>query len=85
MKPMPLANSLAITSALAWIVCSIFIWILPDLTLYATRTQMMGMMGVSPTGFSLDFQTFLAGGIIFVIIMWLFGFVWGTLYQKFDK
>lgn len=85
MKPMPLANSLAVATAIAWIVGALFIWVLPDFSLYITRTWLMGLQGIEFTGWSLDFGTFLAGGVAAVVSAWIFGYVWGWLYQYFEK
>ncbi len=85
MKPKPLANSLAVACAIFWVVCALFIWIVPNFSLYLTKTWLMGAQGVIPIGFRLNFGTFLVGGISGVIASWIFGYAWGLLYQKFDK
>lgn len=85
MKPLPLANSLAVVMAGAWVVCALIIWILPEFSLYITKTWLMGLQGLTLTGWSLDFLTFLVGGIAAVVSAWVFGYAWGWLYQKLEK
>lgn len=85
MKAKPLADSLAAVTAVAWIVCTLFIWLFPGFSLYITRTWLMGLQGVELTGFSLDVQTFIVGGISAVVTAWFFGYAWGWFHQKFSK
>lgn len=85
MKPLPFANSLAVVSGIFWIICSIFIWVLPAFSLYLTKLGLMGLQGLTLTGFKLDFSTFLTGLIFTVVIVWIFGYIWGWFYQKFSK
>lgn len=85
MKPLPLANSLALTVGIFWAVCALFIWIVPGFSLSMTRTSMMGLQGMNMTGFQLDFSVFLFGLVLAVISGWVFGYVWGWLYQKLAK
>ncbi|KKT74320.1 MAG: hypothetical protein UW69_C0040G0010 [Microgenomates group bacterium GW2011_GWA2_44_7] len=82
MKPMPLANSLATATAICWVAMSLFIWILPELSLKVYQGWLMGVVGLSATGFNLDLATFLGGGVTMVAFTWVFGYFWGSLYRK---
>lgn len=85
MKTSAFANSLAVASGIFWIICSLFIWTLPDFSLYATKAWFMGIQGIDFTGFSLDSTTFFGGLVLTIITGWIFGYIWGAFYQKFAK
>ncbi|MEK7519276.1 MAG: DUF5676 family membrane protein [Patescibacteria group bacterium] len=85
MKTLAFANSLALASGIIWIICSIFIWVLPDSSLYVAKIGFMGLEGFDFAGFNLDFSTFFAGLVLTLVFGWIFGFLWGAFYQKFSK
>lgn len=78
-----LANALALTTAIAWVVCSLFVTILPGFSLIVTKWWMHGMP--LPGNWNLNFGNFLLGGITLTISGWLFGYVLGWSLEYFSK
>jgi len=85
MKSLPLANSLAAISGISWIFCAVLIWLFPSFSLYLTKIGLMGIEGLNLTGFNLGLNDFIVGLIFILAAAWIFGFIWGWLYQKFSR
>ena len=80
---MSLANALAVTSGILWIVCSILIWLVPEFSLSATRWWFMGLDIGALGHFNLDANIFLLGGLSTVVSTWIVGYVLGWLLEVF--
>lgn len=85
MKPEPLANALAAVSAAAWVICSLAMLLLPELSLLVIKTWFMGLQGISLSEWQFSLQSFIGGGASLVISAWIFGYALGWLYQKASK
>lgn len=80
-----LGNAFALTAAIVWIICSLFIWLLPDFSLTVIRWLAMGL-DISALGrFNLDFGTFLIGGITITVSAWIGGYILGWSIEYFRK
>lgn len=81
-----LANSFALSMAVLWILCSIVVWLLPELTLQITTWWMHGMNLSNMGDWNLTLSNFFWGGIMTVISSWVTGWVlgwsWETLYDR---
>lgn len=82
---MVLANAFALTTGIFWVICGLFIWLLPDFSLTVTRWWFMGFDISSLGRFSLDFGTFLLGGITAIVSAWATGYVLGWSIEYFSK
>ncbi len=82
MDKLVIANALAVTSAVAWIVCSAFVWLLPDLSMTITGWWAYGL-NLTPLGaFRLDLTTFILGGITLTLAFWALGYLFGWSWEK---
>jgi len=79
---MTLANAFALAIAIAWVVCSAFVLVLPDLSMTITSWWLHGL-NLSPLGlFKLDLLNFLLGGITLTIAFWVTGYIFGWSWEK---
>ncbi len=77
-----IANTFALATAILWIGCSVFAWLLPDLYRQALDL-MMHSMNVTTVG--LTVSDFLLGGIAAVVTAWIAGFVFGWSWEFVGK
>ena len=77
-----LANGLALTTAILWLLCSAFVAIFPDFSLTVTKWWMHGM---EVTVFDLSFANFVWGGLTIVGSFWIVGYVLGWSLEFVDK
>ena len=80
-----LANALALTTGIFWIIYALFIWLLPDFSLTTIRWWFMGLDISSLGRLNLDLGTFLFGGITAIISAWVTGYVLGWSIEYFSK
>lgn len=80
-----LANAFALATAIAWVVCSAFVFILPDLSMTVTNWWVHGLSLSSLGSFKLDLTNFLLGGITLTIAFWGVGYVFGWSWEKTSK
>lgn len=78
---MKLANAFALAMAILWTLCSVFVWLLPDLSLQITSWWMHGMDLSVMSGWHLTASNFLLGGITAVIASWATGWTLGWSWQ----
>lgn len=76
-----LANAFALAMMVLWIICSLFVWLLPDLSLQITSWWMHGMDLSAMGSWHLTVGNFLLGGITAVISAWVTGWVLGWAWQ----
>ncbi len=80
-----LANGLAFVTAIAWVICSAFVILLPDFSLTVTKWWMHGMDILSLGDWNLNLNNFLLGGVTLTISAWLFGYVLGWSLEYFSE
>ena len=77
-----IANAFALTTGIAWVICSAFVFLLPDFSMTITSWWFHGL-NLSPLGsFKLDFINFLLGGVILVLSFWVIGYILGWSWEK---
>lgn len=81
LNTMKLANTFALSMAILWILCSAFIWLLPDFSWTITSWWMHGMDLSAMGNWHLTFDNLLFGGIAAVISAWITGWVIGWSWQ----
>lgn len=80
-----LANALGLTTAVAWVVCSASVALLPTVSLKVTEWWLHGL-SIAPLGnWNLNLAGFLGGGIILTISAWLFGYLLGWNLEYFSQ
>lgn len=80
-----IANALAVTTVMLWVICTIFIVLLPDFSLTVTSWWMHGL-DVSAMGiWNLTFNNFIFGGITWAVAAWGSGYIFGWVWQIASK
>lgn len=80
-----LANAFGLAMVILWTVCSVFIWLLPDLAWQITSWWMHGMDLSAMGNWDLTLGNFLLGGITAVISAWVTGWVLGWAWQVLGR
>ncbi len=80
-----LANAFALTAAILWVVCSAFVWLLPNLSLKISKWWVHGMKVSALGQFNLTLNNFLLGGVTLVVAMWVTGYVFGWALEYLQK
>ncbi len=65
------ANASALSSAILWTVCSLFIVLLPDV---AETIRTLILHGSTTGVFKITLSNFFIGGIVLVMISWVWGY-----------
>ncbi len=85
MDKMRVANTLALTAGILWVLCSIVILVLPDFSLSVTEWWMHGM-DISVMGsWNLDLMNFVLGGIALIVSAWVSGWVFAWSWDFVKK
>ncbi len=82
---MVLANAFALSTAILWALCSLIVWLLPDLSLTATEWWMHGMDLSVLGSWNLTLENFLLGGIILTGSLWVTGYIFGWCWEVLSK
>lgn len=77
-----LANSLALATAILWVLCTGFVAIFPDFSHTVTRWWMHGM---EVAKFNLDWGNFVWGGLTITASFWVVGYVLGWSLEYVDQ
>jgi len=84
-KKMAVANSFALAMAVIWIICSIAVWLLPDLSMAISNWWMHGLdmrvMGV----WNLTLANFIMGGLTAIVSAWLAGWILGWSWEIVNR
>jgi len=80
-----LANAFALATVILWVVCSIFVFLLPSLSMEITGWWMHGLDLSSLGSFQLTITNFLIGGITLTIAFWVIGYIFGWSWEKMNK
>ena len=84
MKALAFANSLAIITAIVYVICSLSIALFPEFSKVVSQSWFHGIdFGLIWTGSPRG--NFLVGFITAVIGMWLTGYLFAWLYKQFSK
>jgi len=80
-----IANSLALTTLILWIICTIIVAVFPQFSLNVTQWWMHGM-DISVMGtWNLNINNFVLGGITAVASAWGSGYIFGWSWEIFSK
>ena len=77
-----LANAFALATAILWIICSLFIILLPDLSIIVSKWWVHGLDITVMGNWSLDLINFLLGGLTLIISAWVSGYIFGWSWEK---
>ncbi|MCG2691749.1 DUF5676 family membrane protein [Microgenomates group bacterium] len=77
-----LANAFALATTILWILCALFVVLLPDLSMTVVKWWMHGMDVTALGAWSLDLANFLLGGLALVISAWVSGYIFGWAWEK---
>ncbi|NOY15206.1 MAG: hypothetical protein GXP43_03235 [bacterium] len=84
-KKMIWANALALTTAVIWVVCSLFVVVFPGVSMLLMGWWMHGATMEGMMAFRVGVNDFLLGGVSLTISAWLTGFVLGWSLEYFEK
>ena len=84
-KRMVWANAAALTTALAWVVCTLFVLVLPELSLVLTKNLLHGLEIEVLGSWQVTWGGFLSGLILLAVSAWLFGWVLAWTYQRLSR
>lgn len=74
------ANAAGTTAAMLWIVCALVAVVFPDLYKAGSDLLSLGNIG----HFNLEFSTVVFGGVLFTLIAWVSGYLFGWNLGKFS-
>jgi len=77
-----LANAFGLTTVILWMICSIIVWLLPELSLTITKWWMHGMPMES---YQINLQNFVLGGLTLTAAAWATGYVLGWSIEYLSK
>ncbi|OGG05798.1 hypothetical protein A2872_03210 [Candidatus Gottesmanbacteria bacterium RIFCSPHIGHO2_01_FULL_42_12] len=76
------ANASALTGAILWTICSSIAVLLPGL--YEAGVELLAL-GSSVGHFNVSLTSVISGGLLFTVIAWLSGYLFGWSLGKFAK
>lgn len=77
-----LANAFALTTAILWTLCVLFVVLLPDFSTIIIKWWLHGMDITALGPWRLDLANFLLGGLALVISAWISGYIFGWAWEK---
>ena len=80
-----LANSFGLATLVLWVICSAFVWLLPDFSLLVTRWWMHGMDIAVIGSWNLNLSNFFLGGVTLTASFWVVGYVFGWAWERVSK
>jgi hypothetical protein len=80
---MAIANAAALSTAILWTICSIGVALLPNFVQSMREWMMHGSIATS--ALEVTFGSFLMGGILLVVIAWVWGYVFGWAWEYVSK
>lgn len=75
------ANAAGVTAVILWTVCAFVAIVLPDLYQAGANLLSFGSVG----HFNLDLISVILGGIVFTVIAWISGYLFGWNLDRFSK
>lgn len=79
------ANAFAITVAFIWLICTLGIALLPELSLTMSKWFMHGLDMTVMGTWKVTVDGFIFGGLVLAGIGWMSGYVFGTSLEYFVK
>lgn len=79
-----LANALAFTAAILWVVCTLLIVVFPAFTLTVTTWWMHGLALSAMGTWNLTWSSVLFGGVTLIVAAWLSAYLFGWCWEKFS-
>lgn len=80
-----IANVLAVTSGILWVICALFVVLLPELAYNITGWWLHGL-DISPLGYwNITLGGLVMGGISLVLAGWVSGLVFGWAVELLNK
>lgn len=73
------ANAAALAAAIIWILCAVIVSLLPD---FSTQVLQWIMHGMTLPARNLTLSNFFLGGISFIVISWVCGWIFGWSLKK---
>lgn len=80
-----IANAFALTTAVAWVICSVVVYLFPDPSLLITRWWMHGMQVEVMGTWNLTLGNFVWGGLTITAAAWLVGYIYGWTWEKLSR
>ena len=74
------ANAAALTSATLWVICATVAMVLPDFYQAGADLLSFGNIG----HFNLSVTSVVFGGMLFIVIAWISGYLFGWSLEKFS-
>lgn len=79
------ANALALTTVVVWVVCALFVALLPDLSVTIVKWWSHGLDYTALGVRQVTLGGFILGGVTLTIAGWLFGYLLGWSLEYFGK
>ncbi len=85
LNEMVLASTFALATLILWVLCSAFVWLLPDFSLMITEWWMHGLDMSVMGDWNLSLYNLIAGGVTLTVSGWVTGYVFGWSWRKMSK
>lgn len=85
MNPTALANAMAATTGVFFVVCRLLVSLFPDLMFSVAQSWLHGIELTKLVSLDSSIQTFIVGLISSAITVWIFGYIFGATYNYFNK
>lgn len=72
-----LANTLAITTGILWVLCALFVTLLPKLSLQITSLWLHGLTIDTLGSWNMTLAGFGLGGLLLILSAWISGYTFG--------
>ena len=84
-QPYALANALAVTTALVFVLCRVLVGLFPDISFVVAQSWFHGIELSKLDAWNLTFVSFVMGLISSTITAWVVGFIFTRVYKLFEK
>ena len=85
LNQMGLANALAAATAVAWVICTAFVVIFPQLSLSLTRDMIHGLDLEALGSWQINLGNFISGMVSLSASAWVFGWLVAWFYNRWSK
>lgn len=80
-----LANTFALATVILWTTCSLFIVLVPNLSMIVLKWWMHGMDLTVMGDWSLNLTNFILGGLTLAVSAWVSGYIFGWSWEKLSR
>lgn len=80
-----LANSVALATAVLWVLCSVVVALFPGLSWTLTNWWTHGLLTGVRASWNLNLPNILLGGVTLTASAWVVGFVFGWSWEKMSQ